>query len=215
MVIQDNVIKKYLKNVIFLSGEAYAGKTTIAKMLEKEFGIIRYREGDEWDRHFEFSDIEHQPAMNYDRSSDWIRFFSQKPADYNKWLDDGLREQLDFMIMDLVKLSQNQKIIVDCCIPVEILKKITDYEQVVLLLAPIEMKREKYFDREDKSEVRDFILSFPNGIELLENVKNALVYNGERKLKEMKNSGFKWFMREERDTLQETYEAVCQHFKLK
>ena len=35
MNISDNILKEQLKNVYFLSGGAYGGKTTMAKLIEK------------------------------------------------------------------------------------------------------------------------------------------------------------------------------------
>ena len=56
----------------------------------------------------------------------------------------------------------------------EILTKIASKEQVVLLFAPEEMTRKHYFDRADKEEAYKFILSFPNGEQVLKNVVEAL-----------------------------------------
>ena len=39
MIVQDNVIKEYLKNVYFISGTPCAGKTTITRALGKKYGI--------------------------------------------------------------------------------------------------------------------------------------------------------------------------------
>ena len=49
MKISDNIIKEQLKNVYFLSGGAYGGKTTMAKLIEEQHGIYRYRQGDHYD----------------------------------------------------------------------------------------------------------------------------------------------------------------------
>ena len=46
MKIANNIIKEHLKNVYFLCGGAYGGKTTMAKLLEEKHGFIRYRQGD-------------------------------------------------------------------------------------------------------------------------------------------------------------------------
>ena len=51
MKIANNIIKEHLKNVYFLCGGAYGGKTTMAKLLEEKYGFIRYRQGDHWDEY--------------------------------------------------------------------------------------------------------------------------------------------------------------------
>ncbi len=40
MKISDNIIKEQLKNVYFLCGGAYGGKTTMANLLEEKYGFI-------------------------------------------------------------------------------------------------------------------------------------------------------------------------------
>ena len=76
-------------------------------------------------------------------------------------------------------MPKDKKIIVDGIIPIDLLKEISDYEHVFLLFAPDEMKRKHYFDRADKDEVYQFILSFPDGQELLRNVIEALNIDNE------------------------------------
>lgn len=49
MKIANNIIKEHLKNVYFLCGGAYGGKTTMARLLEEKHGFIRYRQGDHYD----------------------------------------------------------------------------------------------------------------------------------------------------------------------
>ena len=51
MKIANNIIKEHLKNVYFLCGGAYGGKTTMARLLEEKHGFIRYRQGDHYDEH--------------------------------------------------------------------------------------------------------------------------------------------------------------------
>jgi hypothetical protein len=40
MIISDRIIKHYLRNVLFVTGTAYAGKFTMVKMLADRFGLI-------------------------------------------------------------------------------------------------------------------------------------------------------------------------------
>lgn len=42
MIFQDNVIKKYLKNVYFITGTPCGGKTTISRALAEKYGVDRY-----------------------------------------------------------------------------------------------------------------------------------------------------------------------------
>ena len=51
------------------------------------------------------------------------------------------------------------------------------------------MKLQHYFDRADKDEVYQFILSFPDGKELLDNVIEALNLDNEQERRNMLESG--------------------------
>ncbi len=214
MKISDNIIKEQLKNVYFLSGGAYGGKTTMAKLIEQKYGIYRYRQGDNFDRFAAIAIPEFQPCISLDRSQDWHGFFSQKPSKYAAWMQAELEEEAEFVIMDLIKLSQNRKVIADVIIPVDILKRITNPNQVMLLFAPEEMRRKHYFDRADKNEVYQFIMSFPDGKQLLNNVIEALVYDGAERRKELINSGFSYIERTDHDTIENTLSVIEKHFGL-
>ena len=212
MNISDNIIKEHLKNVYFLSGGAYGGKTTMSKLLEQKYGIFRYRQGVNFERFASIATPEFQPTISFDRSKDWHGFFAQEPSKYADWLEAGLEEEAEFVIMDLIKISQDRKVIADVNIPIHILTKIADYNQVLILFAPEEMTRKYYFDRADKDEVYQLILSFPDGPELLDNVINALHYNWSNMRDEYVNSGFKYLERTDNDTIEKTLSIIENHF---
>lgn len=214
MNISDNIIKEQLKNVYFLTGGAYGGKTTMAKLIEKKYGMLRYREGDNWERFASIATSEYQPAMSLDRNADWHGFFAQPPKQYSKWLMDSTREEAEFAIMDLIHLSQRGFVIADTNIPVDILREITDYDHVVVLFAPEEMTRKHYFDRADKDDVFQLIMSFPDGKALLNNVVEALHYNIDSRIQEYKDSGFLYMERKDDDTIERTLKKIEQHFGL-
>lgn len=44
MNINDRIIKHYLRNVYFINGTAYAGKSTICKMLALKYNMIHCEE---------------------------------------------------------------------------------------------------------------------------------------------------------------------------
>lgn len=89
-------------------------------------------------------------------------------------------------IIDLIKLSQNQRVVADVMIPIDILNDTAEYNQVVLLYTPVKMNREHYFDREDKKMIIDHIMTMPNPEKTLENVLNALTYRGEEEIETYK-----------------------------
>ena len=103
----------------------------------------------------------------------------------------------------------------DGLIPLDILKEISDFDHVFLLFAPDEMKRKHYFDRADKDDVYQFILSFPDGKDLLKNVIEALNIDNEVERQAIIHSGFKYLERTDHDTIENTLSIIEKHFGLK
>lgn len=214
MNISDNILKAQLKNVYFLSGGAYGGKTTMAKLIEKKYGFVRFRQGDHSVEYAALADPEFQPTLSENRSRniDWHEYFSQPPRQYAKYLEDGIEEETDFAIVDLIKLSEDQKVIADVGFSPEALKRISDPSRVILLFAPEEMTRKHYFDREDKQDIYQLIKSFPDGNELFQNVIEALHYNAASVRQSYYDSGFYCIERCEDDTIERTLEKIEKHF---
>ena len=58
-------------------------------------------------KHQKISSSDFQPSMNkVFKNAD--EFFGRTVEEYKKWLIDNTREQLDFVLLDLIRLSQNQ-----------------------------------------------------------------------------------------------------------
>ena len=64
MKLQDNVLKAYLKNVLFISGTPCGGKTTISRKLAEKYGLPVYDIDQEFGRHRFLSSPDVQPCMN-------------------------------------------------------------------------------------------------------------------------------------------------------
>ena len=105
MIFQDNVIKEYLKNVYFLTGTPCGGKTTISRELAKRHNLMVYDIDARFEEHQKMSNTVFQPAMNR-AFKDADEFFGRTVEEYKKWLIDNTREQLDFVLLDLIRLSQ-------------------------------------------------------------------------------------------------------------
>ena len=103
MIFQDSVLKAYLRNVYFLSGTPCGGKTTVSRALGRRHGIPVYDADEVFPMHRLMSDRVHQPSMNQTfRDAD--AFFSRSVEEYRDWLIHNTREQLDFVLMDLIRL---------------------------------------------------------------------------------------------------------------
>ena len=221
MKIENNILKHYLKNVYFITGTAYAGKSTIVKMLADRYDMIFCGEN----YHSKISDTiatqETHPNISYiNNLTDWKDFVTRTPEEYERWIYSTGREAAEFEIAELISIAQNKKVIVDTSIPVDILKEISDYDHVAIMLSPQSMSVERFFDRSDPD--KQFLLNVINSCEnpeaVMENYRNGLaLINSKKHYDEYANSGFFTVVRKdtEKDTRDEVCEIIAKHFKLK
>lgn len=63
--IEGNILRYYLQNMYFITGTAYAGKSTMVAMLAKKYGMIRCGENYHTKYAGEIATPERQPGMCY------------------------------------------------------------------------------------------------------------------------------------------------------
>ena len=80
------------KNVYFINGNAYAGKSTIVKLLSEKYNGILCEENYQ-DRVLEKLDSKEFPALTYTRDlKDFRHFIRRTPEEYKAWIDDVIKE---------------------------------------------------------------------------------------------------------------------------
>lgn len=126
-------------------------------------------------------------------------------------------EVAGFEMAELISLSKDKKVIVDTNIPIDVLKEISDYNHVAVMLSPQSMSVERFFDRND--EEKQFILSVikncDNSDEVMANYKAGLeLINSEKHYNEYAESGFFTLVRDnnEQDTRKEVCDKLAKHF---
>lgn len=220
MKIENNILRHYLKNCYFITGTAYAGKSTMVKMLAGRYGMIFCGEN----YHSPISDIvatnQSHPNIRYLRElTDWKDFVTRSPQEYERWIYATGREAAEFEVAHLLTLPRDKKIIVDTSIPVDLLHEISDYDHVAVMLSPQSMSVERFFDRGDpeKQFLLRVIESCENPEAVMENYRQGLArINSKQHYDEYANSGFFTLIREDdgRDTREEVCAALAKHFGL-
>lgn len=220
MKIDNGILKYYLKNVYFITGTAYSGKSTAVKMLAEKYGMVCCSEN----YHMAVSDTvatpETHPDLCYNKMlKDWRDFVKRSPEEYERWIYSVGREASEFEIAELISLSRDKKVIVDTNIPLDILKEISDYDRVAVMLCPQSMSVERFFDRTDpeKQFLLNVIDSCENSDEVMKNYKEGLArINSREHYDEYADSGFFTVVREDNgaDTRQEVCHILAEHFKL-
>jgi len=220
MKIENNIIKHYLKNVYFITGTAYAGKSTTVRMLADRYDMIFCGEN----YHSRVSDIVADPKLQPDISfmnnlKDWKEFVTRSPEEYERWIFSVSKEAAEFEVAELISISGEKKVIVDTNIPLEILKEISDYDHVAVMLSPQSMSVERFFDRSDPE--KQFILNVINSCEnpeaVMENYRQGLaLINSKKHYDECAQSGFFTMVRQDdgKDTREEVCDRIAKHFGL-
>ena len=220
MKIENNILKHYLKNVYFITGTAYAGKSTTVKMLAERYNMVFCGEN----YHSKVSDAvatpDAQPDICFLKTlTDWKEFVTRTPEEYERWIYSTSKEAAEFEVAELISISQDRKVIVDTNIPVGILKEISTYNHVAVMLSPLSMSVDRFFDRSDpeKQFLLNVIESCEDSKTVMENYRRGLeLINGQKHYDEYANSGFFTVVRQDtqKDTREEICETIARHFGL-
>lgn len=106
------------KNVYFINGTAYAGKSTMVKMLSEKYHGIACEENYH-DVLISNLDSNQYPGLTYTRDlKDWADFVRRTPDEYEAWIEETTKECAVLELQILDKLSKQGKMIfVDTNIP--------------------------------------------------------------------------------------------------
>lgn len=166
------------ENVYFTNGTAYAGKSTMVKLLAEKYDGIACEENYQ-DRLLENLDTKEFPNLTYTRDlQDWGEFVRRTPDEYEAWVNGVTKEctVLEIEILkDLVSRTK-KKIFVDTNISVEILHEISDENHVLIMLADPNISVQRFFERPDKEKqfLYQLLLKEDNSEEAMINFRECL-----------------------------------------
>ena len=220
MNIANNIIKHSLENVYFLVGTACGGKTTMAREISKKHGFIHFNDNWNEDNCKVWDSIineKYQPNATKRREIDWETYFSSSVEEFLADANDnhGTAEYLEFSIIELIKLSQNNKVVADVWIEdMEFLLEISDHSRIACLLAPGELIIRDYYQREDHKDFTDCIQSLKDPDKKFE-TQNELFRIGAKKFfdEAEKHKLFK-IIRTTESTAEKTLMLLERHFNL-
>lgn len=203
-------------NVFFINGMAYAGKSTMIRKLSKKYNGIACEENyqdvllDELDRDL-------FPCLTYTRDlQDWHEFVRRTPDEYEAWVQGASKECEELELRILEKLSAgDRKVFVDTNISVETLKKISDYDHVLLMLTEPEISVNRFFERPDKEKqfLYRLLLEEENPKQAMANFRQCLErVNSREKYDYFLRSGFRVVIRDDRRSIEETLALVEREF---
>lgn len=139
-------------------------------------------------------------------------FFGRTVEEYKSWLINNTREQLDFVLLDLIQLSQNQIVLCDCHLTLEEADILTEPLKIVFLIKDPTNVIDDYCNRPDHHDFRDFINSTSDIAHAKTLCNTVLESLNRKKYEQVKASKYFWLERDQKSTVEVTVKKVEQHF---
>lgn len=199
-------------NVYFINGTAYAGKSTMVKLLAKRHNGIACEENyhnvllPELDRR-EF------PNLTYTRDlEDWHDFIRRTPDEYAAWIQ-GVSKECETLELRLLRemRTDGKPVFVDTNISLETLKTVSDRDHVLIMLADPDISVNLFFNRPDREKqfLYRLMMEEPDPEHALQNFRNCLAQiNSQENYDAFLHSGFRVLLRDEKRTIEETLALV-------
>lgn len=206
------------ENTFFIIGTAYAGKSTMVKMLAERYNGIACEENYHNALLPELAKEEF-PNLTYTRDlQDWHDFIRRTPDEYEKWIDGASKESEILELQILGRLNPEEKMVfVDTNISMETLKKISDNDHVLVMLSAPDISVDRFFDRPDKEKqfLYRLLKEEKNPEAAMENFRECLKrINSHESYDSFLHSGFKVIIRDENRSIEETLHLVEKSFGL-
>lgn len=207
-----------IENAYFITGTAYAGKSTMVKTLAQKHDGIHCEENYH-DRLLPELDKDEFPCLTYTRDLvDWHDFVRRTPEEYKAWIDGAAKECeiLELRILDELK-DQGRPIFVDTNISFETLREIALPNHVLIMLADPEISVMRFFERPDREKqfIYQLLMEEPDPEKAMENYRQGLMLiNSKERYEESLNAGFPVILRDEKRNVEETLKMVEKIFGL-
>jgi dephospho-CoA kinase len=205
-------------NAYFIIGSAYAGKSTMVKLLAEKYNGILCEENYH-DQLLPELDSTEFPFLTYTRDlEDWHDFIRRTPEEYKAWMDGVSRECeiLELRLLDGLK-DQGRPVFVDTNISIETLKSITPEDHVLVMLADPQISVRRFFERPDREKqfLYRLIMDEPDPEKAMENYRKGLMLiNSQENYDRYLHSGFHVIIRNENRSIEQTLEMVEKAFGL-
>lgn len=195
-------------NAYFITGTAYAGKSTMVLRLAEKYGGIACEEN----YHNAFLsglDKAAFPGLTYTRDlEDWHDFIRRTPEEYEAWIKQTSRECETLELSILGERCKNGRpVFVDTNISLKTLREVADPGHVLIMLADPEVSVSRFFNRPDREKqfLYRLMLEEPEPEKSLENFRQCLArINSRKNYETFLHSGFQVLLREDSRSVEET-----------
>ena len=159
------------------------------------------------------------PNLTYTRDlQDWHDFIRRTPDEYENWVRACSKECeiLELQILDRLN-TEGKMVFVDTNIEVETLRKISDEDHVLVMLADPAVSVNRFFERPDKEKqfLYRLLMEEENPEAALENFRECLKrINSPANYDFFLHSGFQVIIRDENRSIEDTFALVERCFGL-
>ena len=118
-------------------------------------------------------------------------------------------------MIELIKLSQNNRVVIDYCASMDILVEIADYKRIACLLtAPHLITFENYGSRDDHKDHYEWLMSLNEPEKKKAKQDEIFRIGAESIVNEVRKHNLFSIMRTEESTIEETLKLLEEHFEL-
>lgn len=201
-------MKDYFENAYFITGLAYAGKSTMVKLLAEKHGGIQCEENYH-DRLLDGLDSKEFPCLTYTRDlKDWHDFIRRTPEEYLAWID-GVAKECEILELRLLRdiCAQGRPVFVDTNISLGTLREITPHDHVLVMLADPMISVNRFFERPDREKqfLYKLIMEEHDPEKALENYRQGLMLiNSKERYDRFLNAGFNVIKRDDSRSIEQT-----------
>ena len=209
-----------MDDIYYIIGTAYAGKSTMVKLLAEKYEGIACEENYHDRLVDEKLDKNEFPCLCYTRDlQDWREFIRRTPEEYASWID-GVAKECEILELQILKelKKQGHRIFADTNISIETLKKISDTDHVLVMLSDQMISVNRFFERPDREKqfLYQLLMQEPEPDAAMVNFREMLMrVNSKEAYDKFFNSGFKVLLRDDNRTVKETLEIVEELLRLK
>ncbi len=202
-----------MDDIYYIIGTAYAGKSTMVKLLAEKYDGIACEENYHDRLVDERLGKDAFPCLCYTRDlQDWREFIRRTPEEYASWIEGVAKECeiLELQILEELK-KQGRRIFVDTNISIEMLKKISDTDHVLVMLSDQMISVNRFFERPDREKqfLYQLLLQEPDPDAAMANFREMLMrVNSKEAYDKFLHSGFKVLLRDDNRTVNETLKIV-------
>ena len=220
MNIAENILKHGLRNVYFLAGTSCGGKSTMAKEISKKYGFIHFHDNHH-EEHFRIwqsiCNEKYQPFATKQNQMAWEDLETHFNRSVEEFIADDIiiTEYVQFVIIELIKLSQNRKVISDSSwIPLDLLAEISEYNKIACLLAPAELIIRDFYRRDDHKDFLEHIMTLKEPEKKLKIQNELHRIHAKQTFDDVDKYNLFKIVRDDESTVENTLKLLENHFSL-